>query len=128
MLTPPAGHVQPATSRASGTPTRRLLTPLEAIECDAIVEALLDTNGNKTGAARLLGSSRGTVDRRIREYGSSMADPVSPAAPGLVVGRGRRAIAVRPSRGNGPNGPARPLVSGAGSPCPTQAMNERTSR
>ena len=32
--------------------TRRVLTPLEAIECDAIVDALLDNNGNKAEAAR----------------------------------------------------------------------------
>ena len=38
--------------------TRRVLTPLEAIECDAIVDALLDNHGNKAEAARHLGMSR----------------------------------------------------------------------
>ncbi|HYH28979.1 MAG TPA: helix-turn-helix domain-containing protein [Pseudonocardia sp.] len=55
--------------------TRRVLTPLEAIECDAIIEALLDTGGNKVEAARLLGSSRATIYRKIREYGISMPGP-----------------------------------------------------
>ena len=49
--------------------TRRVLTPLEAIECDAIVDALLDTHGNKVEAARQLGMSRATIYRKIREYG-----------------------------------------------------------
>ncbi|WP_281376099.1 helix-turn-helix domain-containing protein, partial [Pseudonocardia pini] len=54
--------------------TRRVLTPLEAIECDAIVDALLDTDGNKAEAARRLGMSRATIYRRIRGYGISMPD------------------------------------------------------
>jgi transcriptional regulator of acetoin/glycerol metabolism len=49
--------------------TRRVLTPLEAIECDAIVEALLDTDGNKAEAARQLGMSRATIYRKIHGYG-----------------------------------------------------------
>ncbi|MBC3193126.1 GAF domain-containing protein [Pseudonocardia sp. C8] len=56
--------------------TRRVLTPLEAIECDAIIQALLDTDGNKVEAARLLGSSRATIYRKIREYGISMPGPL----------------------------------------------------
>ncbi len=52
--------------------TRRVLTPLEAIECDAIVDALLDNNGNKVEAARHLGMSRATIYRKIRGYGISM--------------------------------------------------------
>ncbi len=51
--------------------TRRVLTPLEAIECDAIVDALLDNNGNKAEAARHLGMSRATIYRKIRGYGIS---------------------------------------------------------
>lgn len=54
--------------------TRRVLTPLEAIECDAIVDALLDTDGNKAEAARRLGMSRATIYRKIRGYGISMPD------------------------------------------------------
>ena len=52
--------------------TRRVLTPLEAIECDAIVDALLDNDGNKAEAARHLGMSRATIYRKIRGYGISM--------------------------------------------------------
>jgi transcriptional regulator of acetoin/glycerol metabolism len=52
--------------------TRRVLTPLEAIECDAIVDALLDTDGNKAEAARQLGMSRATIYRKIRGYGLSV--------------------------------------------------------
>ncbi|RZT83783.1 transcriptional regulator of acetoin/glycerol metabolism [Pseudonocardia sediminis] len=52
--------------------TRRVLTPLEAIECDAIVDALLDADGNKAEAARRLGMSRATIYRKIRGYGISM--------------------------------------------------------
>jgi len=49
--------------------TRRVLTPLESMERDAIVRALLDADGNKTTAARALGVSRATIYRKIREYG-----------------------------------------------------------
>lgn len=52
--------------------TRRVLTPLEAIECDAIVDALVDARGNKAEAARHLGMSRATIYRKIRGYGISM--------------------------------------------------------
>lgn len=59
----------PPECRAS---TRRLLTPLESIECDAIVQALLNTEGNKARAAQQLGMSRATIYRKIREYGIRM--------------------------------------------------------
>ena len=59
----------PAECRAT---TRRVLTPLEAIECDAIVDALIDTDGNKAEAARHLGMSRATIYRKIRGYGISV--------------------------------------------------------
>ncbi len=51
---------------------RRLLTPVEALECDAIVGALRQSGGNKTKAAALLGLSRATVYRKVREYGISL--------------------------------------------------------
>lgn len=51
--------------------TRRVLTPLEAIECDAIIDALIDANGNKAEAARRLGMSRATIYRKIHGYGIS---------------------------------------------------------
>jgi DNA-binding NtrC family response regulator len=60
---------------------RHLLTPVEALECDAIVGALRQTGGSKTKAARLIGMSRATVYRKVREYGISLPDE----APGLAV-------------------------------------------
>jgi transcriptional regulator of acetoin/glycerol metabolism len=51
------------------TTGKRLLTPLESLECDAIVEALIDTAGNKVEAARRLSMSRATIYRKIRDYG-----------------------------------------------------------
>jgi transcriptional regulator of acetoin/glycerol metabolism len=58
--------------------TRRVLTPLEAIECDAIVDALVYADGNKLEAAKHLGTSRATIYRKIREYGISMPDALTP--------------------------------------------------
>jgi sigma-54 dependent transcriptional regulator, acetoin dehydrogenase operon transcriptional activator AcoR len=51
------------------TVSKRMLSPLESIERDAIVRSLLDQGGNKIRAARALGMSRATIYRRIREYG-----------------------------------------------------------
>jgi sigma-54 dependent transcriptional regulator, acetoin dehydrogenase operon transcriptional activator AcoR len=51
------------------TVSRRLLSPLEAMERDAIVQSLLDFDGNKVRAARSLGMSRATIYRKIHEYG-----------------------------------------------------------
>ncbi len=51
------------------TVSRRLLSPLEAIERDAIVQALLDCNGSKAKAAESLGMSRATIYRKVHEYG-----------------------------------------------------------
>jgi transcriptional regulator of acetoin/glycerol metabolism len=51
------------------TVSRRVLSTLESIERDAIVQSLLDHGGNKIRAARSLGMSRATIYRRIREYG-----------------------------------------------------------
>ena len=59
--------------------TRRMLSPLESMECDAIVEALLDSGGSKVEAARRLSMSRATIYRKIRDYGISVptvAEPV----------------------------------------------------
>jgi sigma-54 dependent transcriptional regulator, acetoin dehydrogenase operon transcriptional activator AcoR len=55
----------PETRRVS----RRLLSPLESMECDAIAQALMDAHGNKARAARSLGMSRATIYRKIREFG-----------------------------------------------------------
>jgi sigma-54 dependent transcriptional regulator, acetoin dehydrogenase operon transcriptional activator AcoR len=51
------------------TVSRRLLSPLESMERDAIVQALLDHDGNKASAARSLGMSRATIYRKTHEYG-----------------------------------------------------------
>jgi sigma-54 dependent transcriptional regulator, acetoin dehydrogenase operon transcriptional activator AcoR len=49
--------------------SRRLLSPLESIERDAIVASLLDYDGNKAKAAQSLGMSRATIYRKVRQYG-----------------------------------------------------------
>jgi DNA-binding NtrC family response regulator len=49
--------------------SRRLLSPLESMERDAIVQALLDLHGNKVKTAESLGMSRATIYRKIHEYG-----------------------------------------------------------
>jgi transcriptional regulator of acetoin/glycerol metabolism len=51
------------------TVSRRLLSPLESMERDAIVASLLDFEGNKVKAAESLGMSRATIYRKIHEYG-----------------------------------------------------------
>lgn len=51
------------------TVSRRLLSPLESIERDAIVQSLITHNGKKSRAAEALGMSRATIYRKIREYG-----------------------------------------------------------
>lgn len=47
---------------------RRTLTPIEALERDAITKALHDHSGNKGLAAEHLGLSRATIYRKIRGY------------------------------------------------------------
>ena len=59
--------------------SRRLLSPLEAMERDAIVKCLGEANGSKTEAARSLGMSRATIYRKIHDYGI-----VPPTAPSDV--------------------------------------------
>jgi len=49
--------------------TRRVLTRLQWVERDAILEALLETRGNRTQAAAKLGISRATLYRRINAFG-----------------------------------------------------------
>lgn len=49
--------------------SRRSLSPLEALERDAIIRSLLDNNGNRREAARALGMSRATIYRKIHDYG-----------------------------------------------------------
>ena len=49
--------------------SRRVLSPLEAMERDAIVKCLADAHGNKVRAAKSLGMSRATIYRKIHDYG-----------------------------------------------------------
>jgi transcriptional regulator of acetoin/glycerol metabolism len=49
--------------------TRRSLSRMEALERDAIVEAVGIHRGDKTAAAESLGMSRATIYRKIRDYG-----------------------------------------------------------
>lgn len=56
--------------------SHRLLSPIEALERDAIVNALLDNDENPTKAAIAIGMSRATIYRKIRQYGiSSVTHP-----------------------------------------------------
>ena len=48
--------------------TRRTLSPIEALERDAIVNALLSNDENPTKAAAKLGISRATIYRKLRNY------------------------------------------------------------
>ena len=66
-IMPSIWRISPAPQRRSAT--RRLLHPLESMERDAIVQALLDSHGNKVKTAESLGMSRATVYRKIHQYG-----------------------------------------------------------
>ncbi len=65
-----AGSIQPGDLPPEcWTVSRRLLSPLESMERDAIVQSLLDCLGSKVKAAESLGMSRATIYRKIHEYG-----------------------------------------------------------
>lgn len=49
--------------------SRRSLSLIEAMERDAVVQALSDAQGDKTRAALALGMSRATIYRKIHDYG-----------------------------------------------------------
>ncbi|MCU1667100.1 MAG: Fis family transcriptional regulator, partial [Blastococcus sp.] len=57
---------------------KRTLTPLESLECDAIVQALLDASGHKAEAAQRLAISRATIYRKVRDYGIVLPSPSEP--------------------------------------------------
>jgi len=64
------GTIQPE-DLPPGTRTfsRRRLSPIEAMERDAVVRALIDSGGDKPQAAASLGMSRATIYRKIHGYG-----------------------------------------------------------
>jgi transcriptional regulator of acetoin/glycerol metabolism len=65
-----AGMIYPAALPPEcWTVSRRLLSPLESMERDAIVSGLLAYGGNKVKTAESLGMSRATIYRKIHEYG-----------------------------------------------------------
>ena len=65
-----SGAIQPADLPPDcWTVSRRLLSPLESMERDAIVQGLLAYRGNKARTAESLGMSRATIYRKIHEYG-----------------------------------------------------------
>ncbi len=65
-----SGTIQPADLPPEcWTVSRRLLSPLESMERDAIVQGLIAYQGNKVRTAESLGMSRATIYRKIREYG-----------------------------------------------------------
>jgi len=73
-----SGVIQPSDLPPEAqTVSRRLLSPLEAMERDAIVNSLADASGNKVKAARSLGMSRATIYRKVHEYGI-VAQPPGP--------------------------------------------------
>lgn len=52
--------------------SRRKLSQMEALERDAIVNALIANSGSKVNAANDIGMSRATVYRKIRDYGIAL--------------------------------------------------------
>jgi hypothetical protein len=89
VLTTVASHRRTGTIRPGDLPpqcwtvSRRLLTPLESMERDAIVQSLLDYQGNKVQAAGSLGMSRATIYRKIHEYGILTPAPQHHITPHL---------------------------------------------
>ena len=76
-----AGSIQPSDLPPEcWTVSRRLLSPLESMERDAIVQSLLDCDSNKVKAAEALGMSRATIYRKIHEYGIVTPGPAASTA------------------------------------------------
>ncbi|MCW2859573.1 MAG: modulated sigma54 specific transcriptional regulator, Fis family [Actinoallomurus sp.] len=66
----PTGRIEPGDlPDECHTTSRHVLTPMEAIERDAISRALDESGGDKRKAAARLGISRATVYRKIRAFG-----------------------------------------------------------
>jgi transcriptional regulator of acetoin/glycerol metabolism len=82
-----AGAIQPTDLPPEcWTVSRRLLSPLESMERDAIVLSLLDCDGNKVKAAESLGMSRATIYRKIHEYGIVTPGSAPASLSGVVSG------------------------------------------
>jgi sigma-54 dependent transcriptional regulator, acetoin dehydrogenase operon transcriptional activator AcoR len=66
----PTGRIEPGDlPDEAHTTSRHVLTPMEAIERDAISRALDESGGDKRKAAARLGISRATIYRKIRAFG-----------------------------------------------------------
>src|SRR5450759_3526687 len=65
----PAEIRGPATANTNGMVLPANGLDLEELERDLICQALARAEGNKTGAARLLGLSRDTLRYRLEKYG-----------------------------------------------------------
>jgi len=63
----------PASHGSQGSPREILIPPegksLASVEREAVLAVLQITNGNRSAAARILGISRPTLTRKLREYG-----------------------------------------------------------
>ena len=63
----------PASHAASGSRREIVIPPegkaLALVEREAVLAMLQITNGNRSAAARILGISRPTLARKLREYG-----------------------------------------------------------
>jgi transcriptional regulator of acetoin/glycerol metabolism len=70
VIARPTGRIEPGDlPDECHTTSRHVLTPMEAIERDAISRALDESGGDKRKAAARLGISRATVYRKIRAFG-----------------------------------------------------------
>lgn len=66
------------------TAGRRTLSPIEALERDAIIRALAETDGNRKMAAERLGMSRSSLYRKIHSFGITPADERDVAPPDTI--------------------------------------------
>ena len=72
LLRRPVGDIQPEDLPGyCHDSARRQLTGMEAVERDAIVNALRDSNGNRVSAAATLGIARSSLYRKLTSFGIS---------------------------------------------------------
>ena len=74
---------------------------LAELEHGAIQQCLIETGGKRQQTAELLGISKRTLLRKIREY--KLEDPLGPAAPVTAIPKGVRAVPIS-KRGQTPVG------------------------